>query len=352
MSQHFELKVPGGKLVVVDVDTDGDTITNVKISGDFFIEPDEAFFALSRALEGASTSDSAERLQAKMDAALAAFNHAELQGFQTSDVALAVRRAVTGARDFIDFEWEIVHPGVLPTPVNVALDELLLEQVASGTRKPTMRIWDWEDRATVIGSFQSYVNELHSEGVEEHGVTVVRRMSGGGAMFMEGGNCITYSLYAPESLVAGLSYEQSYDYLDRWVLAALKEHGVDAWYVPINDITSTGGKIGGAAQKRRGGAVLHHVTMSYDIDADMMTQVLRIGKVKISDKGLRSAKKRVDPLRRQTGASREQLIDTLKSVFSSRYGAEEVGLSDSDLHAAKTLVDEKYATEGWTKRVP
>lgn len=40
MSQHFELKVPGGKLVVVDVDTDGDTITNVKISGDFFIEPD------------------------------------------------------------------------------------------------------------------------------------------------------------------------------------------------------------------------------------------------------------------------------------------------------------------------
>lgn len=42
MSQHFELKVPGGKLVVVDVDTDGDTITNVKISGDFFIEPDEA----------------------------------------------------------------------------------------------------------------------------------------------------------------------------------------------------------------------------------------------------------------------------------------------------------------------
>src|SRR5699024_8628874 len=146
----------------------------------------------------------------------------------------------------------------------------------------------------------------------------------------------TYSVYAPESLVAGLSYEQSYEYLDRWVLAALKEHDVDAWYVPINDITSTGGKIGGAAQKRRGGAVLHHVTMSYDIDADMMTQVLRIGKVKISDKGLRSAKKRGDPLRRQPGAPREQLIDTLKSVFSSRYGAEEVELSDSDLHAAKT----------------
>lgn len=352
MSKHFELKVPGGKLVVVDVDADEDIIKEVKISGDFFIEPDEAFFALSRALEGASTSDPAPRLQAKMDAALAEFDHAELQGFATSDVALAVRRAVTDAKDFTDFEWEILHPGILPTPVNVALDELILEQVSRGERKPTMRIWDWEDRATVIGSFQSYVNELHPEGVEEHDVTVVRRMSGGGAMFMEGGNCITYSVYAPESLVAGLSYEQSYEYLDRWVLAALKEHGVDAWYVPINDITSTGGKIGGAAQKRRGGAVLHHVTMSYDIDADMMTQVLRIGKVKISDKGLRSAKKRVDPLRRQTGASREHIINTLKSVFSSRYGAEEVELSDADLEAVQTLVDEKYSTEEWTKRVP
>lgn len=352
MSKHFELKVPGGKLVVVDVDIEEDTIKDVKISGDFFIEPDEAFFDLSRALKGSSINDPAERLQAKMDAALADFNDAELQGFHTSDVALAVRRAVSGAKDFTDFEWEILHPGILPTPMNVALDELLLEQVASGQRKPTMRIWDWEDRAMVIGSFQSYVNEIDQEGVDEHGVTVVRRMSGGGAMFMEGGNCITYSVYAPESLVAGLSYEQSYEYLDRWVLAALKEHGVDAWYVPINDITSTGGKIGGAAQKRRSGAVLHHVTMSYDIDADMMTQVLRIGKVKISDKGLRSAKKRVDPLRRQTGASRENIIGTLKSVFANRYGANEVELSDTDLNAAEQLVAEKYSTEKWTKRVP
>lgn len=93
------------------------------------------------------------------------------------------------------------------------------------------------------------------------------------------------------------------------------------------------------------------MTMSYDIDADMMTQVLRIGKVKISDKGLRSAKKRVDPLRRQTGASREQIIDTLKSTFSSRYGALEVELSDEDFAAGHDLVKTKYATEEWTKRV-
>lgn len=52
MNNHFELKVPGGKLVVVDVTTDLDSIADVKISGDFFLEPDEAFFALGRALQG------------------------------------------------------------------------------------------------------------------------------------------------------------------------------------------------------------------------------------------------------------------------------------------------------------
>ncbi|GAB3596104.1 putative lipoate-protein ligase A [Corynebacterium faecale] len=353
MTHHFEIKVPGGKLVVVDVTTDNDTITKLQVSGDFFIDPDEAFLALGSALEGASVKDPAAELTRRFDAALAPFgDELEFHGFTTADIAQAVRRAVTGGTDFTDHEWEILHPGILPTPVNVALDDLLLEQVATGQRPPTLRFWEWDDRAIVMGSFQSYLNEIDADGVSEHEVTVVRRMSGGGAMFMEGGNCITYSLYAPDSLVAGMNYEDSYEYLDRWVLAALKEHGVEAWYVPINDITSTGGKIGGAAQKRRAGAILHHVTMSYDIDADMMTQVLRIGKVKIADKGLRSAKKRVDPLRRQTGAPRESIIETMKSTFAARYGGSVVELSPEDLAAAEELVAGRYGTDEWTHRVP
>ncbi len=117
-----------------------------------------------------------------------------------------------------------------------------------------------------------------------------------GAMFMEGGNCITYSMFVPPSLVAGLDYQESYVFLDQWVLAALRGLGVEAFYKPINDISSTEGKIGGAAQKRlRDGTPLHHATMSYDIDADKMVEILRIGQAKISDKGVASAKKRVDP---------------------------------------------------------
>ncbi|WJZ17567.1 putative lipoate-protein ligase A [Corynebacterium guangdongense] len=349
MDKHFEVKVPGGKLIVVDVRVEDDQLTATKISGDFFLEPEEAFDRLQTALVGASASEDTEALTARLERAL---EGAQLHGFSTRDVAVAVRRAVTDASDFTDHDWEVIHSPVLPTPVNVALDEVLTRQVADGSRGPTLRFWEWQDTAAVIGSFQSYVNELQPDGVEKHGVTVVRRISGGGAMFMEGGNCITYSLYAPESLVRGLSYEASYEYLDRWVLDALKAQGVNAWYVPINDITSDGGKIGGAAQKRMGRAVLHHVTMSYDIDADKMGEVLRVGKVKLAAKGLRSAKKRVDPLRRQTGAARADVIDAMITTFTDRYPAHLGELSDADLDAARTLVEEKFATHEWTHRIP
>ena len=69
-------------------------------------------------------------------------------------------------------------------------------------------------------------------------------------------------------------------------MAALEKLGISAFYVPLNDIATDQGKIGGAAQKRlANGGMLHHVTMSYDIDAEKMVEVLRIGKEKLSDKG-------------------------------------------------------------------
>lgn len=354
-ARHFELKVPGGKLIVVDlaIDPTTDTVAQAQISGDFFLEPEEAFEALSPALVGTPLSAATADIEARLDAALTRIDsEVHLHGFNTHNLAVTVKRALAGGTDFTDHTWEILRPGALPTPVNVALDEVLLNQVASGERGPTLRFWEWDDKAVVFGSYQSYSNELNQEGVDKHGITPVRRMSGGGAMFMEGGNCITYSIYAPDSLVAGYSYEASYEYLDQWVLAALAKHGVNAWYVPINDITSDGGKIGGAAQKRRRHAVLHHTTMSYDIDADKMMEVLRIGKVKVSSKGLASAKKRVDPLRRQTGMSREEIINTMATEFATRYGAQQAELSDADIAAAEQLVSEKYGTEEWTKRLP
>jgi lipoate-protein ligase A len=184
-------------------------------------------------------------------------------------------------------------------------------------------------------------------------VTVVRRVSGGGAMFIEPGNTITYSLTVPPSLVEGLSFERSYAFLDDWVLGALADVGVEATYQPLNDIASAKGKIGGAAQKRMAdGTVLHHVTMSYDIDADKMVEVLRIGREKLSDKGTKSANKRVDPVRSQTGLPREDVIEAFKKHFEGRYRTVPGEVTAEERERAEELVRTKFGTPEWTARVP
>ncbi|HEY9294132.1 MAG TPA: biotin/lipoate A/B protein ligase family protein [Microlunatus sp.] len=351
-----EYKVPGGKLVAAEVDVCDGSLSSVHISGDFFLEPDDALDRIDRALTGLPEDSSVDRMSAVVQAAVGPDAH--LIGFDADAVAIAVRRAVGRATSWSDHEFEIVHSRAERPELQMALDQALTESVADGTRSPTLRIWEWERNAVVIGSFQSYRNEIDEQAARKYDVTVVRRISGGGAMFIEPGNTITYSLYVPGSLVEGLSFERSYAFLDDWVLGALQDLGIDAHYAPLNDITSPIGKIGGAAQKRLavqsklGGAVLHHVTMSYDIDVDKMLQVLRIGREKLSDKGTTSANKRVDPLRSQTGMPRADVIEAFKDHFRKRYQTVDGSISAQERSRAEDLVAEKFGTDEWLHRVP
>jgi lipoate-protein ligase A len=346
-----EYKVPGGKLVAVDVEVRDGRLDRVAVSGDFFLEPDDALTRLDAALTGRPEDSSVAQLTSAVEAALRPTD--TLVGFTPESVAIAVRRAVGRATGWHDHTFELIHEGPRPPAVNAALDQVLSEELASGRRGPTLRIWEWVDPAVIIGSFQSLRNEVDLEAAQRLGVAVVRRISGGGAMFMEAGNCITFSLVVPASLVDGLTFEQSYAFLDDWVLGALADVGVKASYAGLNDIASPAGKLAGAAQKRLvGGAVLHHVTMAYDIDADKMTQVLRIGREKLSDKGTRSAAKRVDPVRSQTGRSRTEVIEAFEAHFRSRYTTVDGALRPEEVARAEELVATKFGTPEWTARVP
>lgn len=234
----------------------------------------------------------------------------------------------------------------------MALDEVLTTAVGTGRRAPALRVWEWAAPAVIIGRYQSLRNEVDADAAQQHGIRVMRRISGGGAMFVEPGNTITYSLYAPAALVEGLSFQEAYAFLDAWVIEALRSMGIEARYQPLNDITSPIGKIAGAAQARRQGAVLHHVTMAYDIDAGKMLQVLRIGREKISDKGIASAAKRVDPLRSQTGLPRATVINRMIDTFRRLHGLETAPLDDAELEAAQALAVSKFDSPEWTGIVP
>ena len=348
---HGEYKVPGGKLVVADVDVVDGLLRGPRISGDFFLEPDDALETINAALDGLPAGLDARAIGVRVQAGLP--RDTVMLGITAEAVGIAVRRAVARASDWREHDWRLIHEPPQDPALHMALDQVLAEEVGAGRRPPTLRVWEWASPAVVIGSFQSLRNEVDAAEAERRGVDVVRRISGGGAMFIEPGNTITYSLYAPESLVAGMSFAESYAFLDDWVLGALGELGIRAWYRPLNDITSDHGKIAGAAQKRlAAGAVLHHVTMAYDIDADAMMKVLRIGREKISDKGIASAVKRVDPLRRQTGLPREEIIDRMIAHFRGRYGLSDDRVTEDERRLADKYATDKFTTPAWTARVP
>jgi lipoate---protein ligase len=348
---HGEYKVPGGKLVVVDLDVRDGRIADFRLAGDFFLEPDEAIEAIDAAVNGLPDTADVPTIADAVRRALP--EGAQLLGFTPESVGTAVRRALVTAPGWRDFAWELVHDPAVSPRMNLALDEVLTARVGDGRRAPTLRIWEWNESAVVIGSFQSLRNEVDPDGARRHGFDVVRRISGGGAMLMAAGQIITYSLYVPASLVAGMSFADSYAFLDDWVLQGLRSMGIDATYQPLNDIASPSGKIGGAAQKRlANGGVLHHVTMSYDMDGQVMTEVLRIGREKLSDKGTASAAKRVDPLRTQTGMPRDDVIARLEETFIRLYGATRGHITPEEYAEAEALVESKFATDAWLRRVP
>ena len=240
------------------------------------------------------------------------------------------------------YRWEIIPAVPLPPPMNMALDEVLTERVGAGERSPTLRIWGWSSPCVVLGRFQSVRNEVDEAAAARHGIELVRRISGGGAMFIEPEGAITWSIYAPDAIVQGMSFPESYAFFDAWVVDALRALGIDAWYAPLNDITSANGKIGGAAQARRNGAALHHTTMAYAMYVPLMTSVLRIGKEKLSDKGIRSADKRVGPLSQQTGLPRQAIVDHLVARFGAAYPSEAGAATADELAEAERRVADEY----------
>jgi lipoate-protein ligase A len=248
--------------------------------------------------------------------------------------------------------WRLIPETPHSPLLNMALDEVLTERVGMGPRPPTLRIWGWRAPCIVLGRFQSVRNEVDEEAAAEHGVEIVRRISGGGAMFIEPEGAITWSIYAPETLAEGMTFAESYAFFDAWVVDALRGLGVDAWYAPLNDITSIGGKIGGAAQARRAGAVLHHTTMAYDMNTALMAQILRVGKEKLSDKGVTSADKRVGPLRRQTDLPRAAIIEHMVRQFRERFGLADDQVTPDEVREAEQRVRERFGTRAWTHYLP
>lgn len=244
----------------------------------------------------------------------------------------------------------VIDSGTYREAVQQALERVLVDRLAAGEIEPTLRFWYRESPAVPLGRFQAYADEVATDYVDEHDVDVVRRITGGGAMYVEPGSVITYSLYLPREAVSG-DVEASYAELDQFTIDALRGLGLDVRHEPLNDIAHPEGKVGGAAQLRTDDAVLHHTTMSYELDIAEMLRVLRIGEEKVSDKAITSAEKRVARISDHVDASRGEVVDAMIDTAADRYDVTEGDLSDEVLADARELADEQFDTDEWNKQL-
>lgn len=374
-----EYKQPGGKLVAVQLHSEAGRLRRIYIEGDFFIDgvenPGDVVSFLENELLVVSAAQAFSDVRAH-------FPHAQFVGLDAQGLETAFQRAAgedtqlpqpagvavatSGSSvESLSQPWSeqsfelLLDPEPRSPAEHMALDEILARQVTEGLRAPALRFWQWASSAVIIGLHQSVSNQVDVNRAHDLGFDIVRRMTGGGAMFVEPGNTITYSLYVPDDFIGTRMGFDAYKLCDEWALLALNQLGIEAQYKPVNDLTSPAGKIGGAAQRKfrsrtsENGAILHHVTMAYDIDARKMLGVLNISQEKMSDKAVKSAAKRVDPLKSQTDLSRDELCGALEDkAYEIIPHVTRARLDEQTLAQARALARLTYGSKEWTYKIP
>ena len=236
-------------------------------------------------------------------------------------------------------------------PTQMAIDEAVaMARVKHGTPN-TIRLYRWNPSAVSIGYFQNIEKEVNLEACNEYGVDVIRRITGGGAVYHDYNGEITYSLVAPEDdPKIPRDILASYQLICGAIVNGLKGLGIDSEFKPVNDIIAGGKKISGNAQTRRHGVVLQHGTILVDSDIRRMFQVLKVSDAKISDKLIQAVEERVTNLRRYLNKevtfkeSRDALIKGFEDTL-------DISLEPGELiEPEKQLVKElhgKYSSREW-----
>lgn len=230
--------------------------------------------------------------------------------------------------------------------MNMALDEAASEALLQSKAPPTIRFYGWEPSAVSIGYHQSILDEVNIAECEKQGVDIVRRRTGGGAVYHDSEGEITYSIIAPEVFFPK-DIIASYKQICGNIINGLSTLGINAEFKPINDIIVNGKKISGNAQTRRQGVLLQHGTILFDLDVAKMFSVLRVSKEKISDKMIASVEERVTSLKKNGITDKTQVYEALVAAFTNGKTWAYEGWSEIELLRARELAETKYKSKEW-----
>lgn len=179
-------------------------------------------------------------------------------------------------------KWRLIEQETYSAPMNMAIDHAIYESVANGRELPTIRFYKWENNSVSIGAYQN-PKEINLDECKKHNVDVVRRMTGGRAVFHSRDD-FTYSVIA-HIRAFNYSIQSAYRQICLCMINALKEFGIKATLENKNDILVKGKKISGnAAKLMNKGVYLQHGTLIYNMDLSVMPKLLNISEETVKEK--------------------------------------------------------------------
>lgn len=238
--------------------------------------------------------------------------------------------------------WRLLPFTAEEAAVNMAIDEAVAEAVGRGASRPTIRFYSWSPGAVTLGCFQS-TDEVDVDACAQHGIDIVRRRTGGGAVYHDPEGEITYSVIAPERMF-GHDIPSSYRQVCGYVIDALQLLGIGSRFRPVNDIVVGGRKISGSAQTRRGGVFLQHGTLLLSIDAQRMSSLLRPSAAKT---GGRDVSELLTSIQAHSGAPRSEVLAALREGFLRTRQWAAAPLTAEEVSRANELAV-RYRDGGWT----
>ena len=234
-------------------------------------------------------------------------------------------------KDFLFVNGNSTKPSI-----NLAQEEFLLKN------KTEYFISLWQNEPSVIiGTSQNALSEVDFDYANKKGINVVRRITGGGAVYHDFGN-VCYTVIGP--------YEEGVNYFHKFsapVIEYLKTLGLNAEFSGRNDLLIDGKKISGTAETVYKNRIMHHGTLLFDSDLSVLSRVLKPNPLKLKSKGIKSVKSRVANVKEflDSNITTKQFINGLTTFFKDY--CKEYVLTENELLAIKTLAKEKYETYEW-----
>ena len=238
----------------------------------------------------------------------------------------------------------------------MAIDDAIVAARIDGAVPNTLRFYCWAPSAVSVGRFQDLSDAVRIGDCRQHGVDIVRRISGGGTVYHDSQGEITYSVVVKEKDLGTTDVVYAYNKICNGLIEAARNLGINANFSPGDqrncpNLAVGGRKISGSSQYHKGGVLLQHGTFLLDVDLEKMFTYLRVPWAQTISNIVCVANEKITSVKKELNrdVSVREAFEALVNGFQRalEMGFIEEPLTELEQQLASKLQEEKYSQDSW-----